>query len=334
MADAPSGIAVIIPCFQAQDTIRKVVAAVGPEVGAIYCVNDGSRDATGRILAALSAEDGRVVVLERSTNGGVGAATIDGYRRAMSDGWQILVKLDSDGQMDPSIIPQLAEPISENQADYVKGNRFFSMETVRSMPSLRIIGNAGVSFFTKMSSGYWNLFDPTNGFTALNSRVAAALPLDKLNKRFFFESDMLFRLYTIRAVVLDLPMRSKYGHEHSHLNELHALIFFPWLHLRNALKRLAYMYFLRNFSIASVNLIVGMTLLIFGTVFGAGAWYTSAATGTPATAGTVMLSALPFLVGVQLILSFVAYDMTMVPNRPVGRQLVGEPELVEWDSSQ
>src|SRR5690606_32001950 len=150
--------------------------------------------------------DPRVRVIRHASNLGVGGAVITGYQAAIADGMDILVKLDGDGQMDASLIPDFIEPIINGEADYTKGNRFFDLEELRSMPRIRLIGNAVLSFMTKFSSGYWNLFDPTNGFTALHADVARYLPLSKISKRYFFESDMLFRLNTLRAVVHDIPM--------------------------------------------------------------------------------------------------------------------------------
>jgi hypothetical protein len=203
----------------------------------------------------------------------------------------------------------------------VKGNRFFTVDSVRSMPALRIIGNAGLSFLTKLSTGYWDLFDPTNGYTAIHAEVAAALPLDRLHRRYFFESDLLFRLGITRARVVELPMTAHYGEETSHLSVVKCLLTFPGLHARNILKRIFYSYFLRNFSIASLNLLFGMLLVGFGLVFGVEQWAAAAVTGMPATAGTVMLSALPFLLGVQLLLSFLAHDMAMTPRESIQDRL-------------
>ena len=140
------------------------------------------------------------------------------------------------------------------------------------MPFVRVFGNAGLSFLTKLSTGYWNLFDPTNGYTAIDARVAATLPMDQIAKRYFFESDLLFRLGVMRAKVVDLPMESHYGDEESNLSVTNCLCTFPWYHVRNFVKRILYNYFLRNFSVASLNLVLGLTLCGFGAAFGALSW--------------------------------------------------------------
>lgn len=310
-------VAAIIPCYRAAATIESVLAGIGAEVTAIYCVDDASTDDTARVLEQMAAHDKRIRIVRRAVNGGVGAAMVDGYRAAIADGMGILVKIDSDGQMDPALIADFIAPILTGQADYVKGNRFFNPDTVGEMPAKRVIGNAGLSFLTKLSTGYWDLFDPTNGYTAIHAGVAGALPLELLHGRFFFESDLLFRLSTIQARVIELPLMAQYNAPNSHLNELRCLVTFPGLHGRNLLKRIAYNYFLRNFSLASVNLVLGILLTAFGLTFGVTEWVRSAQTGVLATTGTVMLSALPFLLGIQLLLSFLAHDMAMTPREPV-----------------
>ena len=310
-------IAVVVPCYRVGGRIAGVLERIGPEVGRIFCVDDASDDDTARAIGDAQQRDPRIRLVRRDTNGGVGAATLDGYRAAIADGARVVVKIDGDGQMAPELAAQFAAPVLRGEADYVKGNRFFSVATVGAMPVTRIIGNAGLSFMTKLSTGYWDLFDPTNGYTAIHAEMAAALPLEQIHPRYFFESDLLFRLGTIRARVVEIPLISHYADEVSHLSELRSLVSFPLLHLRNLIKRIVYNYFLRNFSLASVNLIVGLLLVAFGLIFGTSQWVQAMLTGVPATAGTVMLVALPFLLGVQLLLGFLAHDIAATPRDAV-----------------
>jgi glycosyltransferase involved in cell wall biosynthesis len=244
-----------------------------------------------------------------------------GYQAAIAAGATVIVKLDGDGQMDPSEIPRLVKAILHGEADYTKGNRFFDLEGLKQMPALRLWGNAALSFLSKGSTGYWDIFDPTNGFTAIHARVAAILPFDKISRRYFFESDMLFRLNTLRAVVWDIPMHAHYGTETSHLHVGRALIEFAAKNVINAAKRLFYNYFLRGFSVASVELLIGLALTGAGTMFGLYAWVLSAARGTLATSGTVMLAALPIIIGIQLLLAFLSYDVQSVPKIPLQKRL-------------
>jgi glycosyltransferase involved in cell wall biosynthesis len=261
--------------------------------------------------------DPRVEVLFNPANLGVGGATMAGYRRAIDDGADVIVKIDGDGQMDPALLPQLVAPVVAGHADYAKGNRFWDLGNIDHMPLVRRLGNLGLSFLAKASTGYWNVFDPTNGYTAIHARVLEWVPMERVSARYFFESDLLFRLGTIRAVVVDVPMDARYGDQSSGLRPLAILGEFAWKHLRNFVKRLGYNYFLRDLSIASLQLLAGLLLLLFAIGFGGWQWWWHAKAGITAPLGTVMLAALPAVMGFQLLLSFIGYDMAGVPSRAV-----------------
>ena len=312
---ASMSIAVVIPAYRVTRHILAVIDAMPRAVDHVFVVDDACPERSGE-LVRLKCHDPRVEVIVHAQNRGVGGAVMTGYAAAIARGANIIVKVDGDGQMDPALIPAFVLPILAGQADYTKGNRFFDLEEVRAMPSIRLFGNAVLSFVSKLSSGYWNIFDPTNGYTAIHADVAALLPLDKISRRYFFESDMLFRLNTIRAVVVDVPMAAKYGDEISHLSIPNIVGDFLFKHMRNFCKRIFYNYYLRDLSLASFELPLGLALIIFGTLFGASRWIDSMGAGTAATAGTVMLAALPIMLGIQLLLAFVGYDVMSVPTRP------------------
>ena len=319
-------LAVVVPCYRVAQEIGGVVGRIGPEVSLIYCVDDGCPEHSGAVARDIAAHDPRVRVLEHSQNRGVGAAVLTGYAQAIRDGADIIVKLDGDGQMAPEDIGTLIKPILRGEADYVKGNRFFNLEDLRSMPWTRLVGNAGLSFLSKLSSGYWNLFDPTNGFTAIHARVAACLPNEKLSRRYFFESDILFRLNSLRAVTVDVPLQAHYAGEPSSLSLTRTLIEFPFLHLRNFAKRVFYNYFLRDFNLASINLVIGFLLVTFGTVFGVNRWIRGYEMNLLASPGTVMLAALPIVLGWQSLMSFINFDLTNIPHHPLHQNLDKTPD--------
>lgn len=314
-------VAVVIPCYRSAGTIADVVESIPRAIGAIVCVDDASDDDLAQVLQRLSRKHKRVTVVTHETNKGVGGATVSGYRKAIELGARAIVKIDSDKQMNPAFIPEIVAPILAGEADYVKGNRFFDIERVRAMPATRLFGNAGLTFISRVSSGYWDLSDPTNGFTAIEAGVASLLPLHKLHERYFFESDILFRLNSFGATVIEQPIESLYGAEHSHLSIFRCLVTFPFLHMRNFIKRLFYNYFLRNFDFASLYLLAGLALTSFGAIFGALEWRESAETGEPATTGTVMLSVMPLLLGFQLLLAFVHHDVARIPRMPIHRRI-------------
>ncbi len=312
-------IAVVIPSYKVTRHILGVIAGIGPEVSRIYVVDDKCPDGSGAFVRA-ECRDPRVVVIENACNLGVGGAVMAGYRAAIAEGAKVVVKIDGDGQMDARLIPRFVAPILAGEADYTKGNRFFSLEQIGSMPPMRLFGNAVLSFLTKLSSGYWDLFDPTNGYTAIHVDCARYLPFDKISSRYFFETDMLFRLNTLGAVVVDVPMDAVYGDEVSNLKISRVVTEFAAKHVRNFFKRLFYNYYLRSMSLASIELPLGLGLVGFGAAYGIAHWMESARTDVATPAGTVMLAALPVIMGVQLVLAFLAYDIASVPRRPLHKR--------------
>jgi glycosyltransferase involved in cell wall biosynthesis len=244
-----------------------------------------------------------------------------GYKAAIEDGMHVIVKVDGDGQMDPALIVQFAAPILRGEADYTKGNRFFDLEQIGAMPPMRLFGNAVLSLMTKLSSGYWDLFDPTNGFTAIHVDAARHLPFTKISRRYFFETDMLFRLNTLQAVVVDVPMDASYGDEVSNLKISKIVTEFMAKHIRNFSKRIFYNYYLRNMSLASLELPLGILMFVAGATYGGVQWAESARAGVETPAGTVMLAATPMLMGAQLILAFLAHDIASLPTRPLHKKI-------------
>jgi len=323
-------LAVVIPCYRVGRHLAGVVARIGPEVSLIFCVIDGCPEDSEEVANQLARTEPRIRVISQAVNSGVGAAVMTGYRAAIFDQADLIIKLDGDGQMAPEDIPCLVRPLVRGEADYVKGNRFFNLEDVQAMPPLRLIGNAGLSFLSKLSSGYWNLFDPTNGFTAIHAKVAAALPSQKISRRYFFESDILFRLNTLRAVVVDVPLPARYGDEQSNLKIVRTLYQFPLLHLRNFAKRIFYSYFLRDFNVASINLVLGLALCLFGFCFGLWRWNSGGGVAVPSA--TVMLAALPLILGWQALLAFIGFDVSNVPKKPI-HSMIGLSRSMRDESS-
>jgi dolichol-phosphate mannosyltransferase len=314
------GISVVIPCYKVTRHIVDVLAAIGPEVGTIYCVDDACPDRSGDFIER-NVSDPRVRVLRNPVNQGVGGAMITGYRQAIADDALVIVKIDGDGQMDPRLVPTFIAPILDGEADYTKGNRFWDLSEIRQMPMVRRVGNLGLSFLAKASTGYWDIFDPTNGYTAIHAKVAERLPFDSISRRYFFETDMLFRLNTVRAVVVDIPMDARYGDESSGLKASSIFFEFLFKHARNLGKRIAYNYFLRDLSLASLELIAAIGLLLFGICFGGWHWMQSIREAVGAPLGTVMIATVAVVSGLQFLLAFLGYDIASIPRRPLANLL-------------
>ena len=313
-------IAVVIPCYGVKDKVLPVIDRIGSEVDIIICVDDACPLKSGEHIRK-NCSDARVTVLFNTENRGVGGAVIRGYIKALELDCDIIVKVDSDGQMDPCLIPLFVKPLLEQKADYTKGNRFSRPEDFSLMPGIRLFGNAALSLLSKPSTGYWRTLDPTNGYTAILAPVLKVLPLNKIDNRYFFETDMLHHLRNVDACVMDIPMKAVYADENSSLRWNRVLFEFFFKHLRNTLSRLYYQYLIKDFGIATIQLFFGTLLTVFGTTIGIISWHRSISTGITASSGSVMLAALPVILGIQLLLSFLNYDIASVPRKPVSGRL-------------
>ncbi len=311
-------IAVIIPMFNVEKHIEKVIESIPDLVDLIIIVDDHSRD--NSVVIVKNIPDKRLIVIEHEVNKGVGGAMISGFKKAMELCASIVIKVDGDGQMPMDYLNDLISPILLGQADFSKGNRFANFEDLTHMPLIRRIGNLGLSFITKAASGYWNVFDPTNGFFAMDGPTLRKLRLDDLHPRYFFESSLLCTLYRVGSVIEDIPMPAKYGEETSSLSEWKTLFEFPPLLFVRLINRIWLRYFVMDFSVASISLIFSFIFLFFGCVWGLNWWYRSIQTGIPATSGTVIIAALPVILGFQLFLQFLTNDVQNIPNKPINKR--------------
>lgn len=309
----------IIPAYRTADTIQKVLAGIPDWVHTIYVVDDASPDDT--VARVRSARDPRVTLISHKVNQGVGGAMISGYRQALRDAIDICVKMDADDQMDAAHLADLIEPLVEKRADYAKGNRFHDAAALRRMPLVRRLGNGMLSFLIKTASGQWRIFDPTNGYTAIHRAALASLDLSKLHPRYFFESSMLIKLKEINALVEDVPIPARYGDEKSNLSVPRTLVEFPWLLLRDGLKRVLWQYFVADFNAVSLFLVSGIPLITFGLVFGIYHWIDSYLRQVLTSTGTVMLAVLPLILGFQLLLQALVIDVQSRPEQPLQTRL-------------
>jgi dolichol-phosphate mannosyltransferase len=306
-------IAVVIPAYEVVDHIQQVISSIPADIDFIIVVDDKCPLGSGKKAEELNRED--IIVLYHQRNEGVGGAVITGYKKALELGCDIVVKIDGDGQMDPMRIREIIRPLIEDKADYAKGNRFRDFKRLKSMPKVRLFGNSILSFLVKVTSGYWNIMDPTNGFTAIRCEVLSELNMDKLSKRFFFESDMLINLNVANAVVADIPMPAQYGEERSSLKISRVLFQFPPRLLKGFIKRIFLKYFVYDFNMASMYTLLGVPIFLFGLCFGVSEWIDSMITGEPRSAGTIMLAALPIIVSFQMLLQAINIDIISTPKK-------------------
>lgn len=308
-------IAIVIPCYKVENHIAQVITEIPDTVDYIIAVNDCSPDNTDTILIGIAKTMPKLIYLKHQLNQGVGGAMITGFKKAIELGADIVVKMDGDGQMDIKYLNSFVKPILEDKADMTKGNRFRNTITIKKMPLVRRLGNIGLSFLTKASSGYWNIFDPTNGYLAIRVEVLRNLEFDLLHKRYFFESSLLNEIYFTEAVVKDIPMDAKYADEVSNLSVTKVLFEFPPKIFRAIFKRLFYKYFFNDFSIGSVYLIFGVPSMSLGIWMGISSFLKYVSIHQAAPTGTVIIPTLLITLGFQLLLSFVNFDVSNYPKK-------------------
>jgi glycosyltransferase involved in cell wall biosynthesis len=298
----------VIPAYRASATLAAVVEQCLGVVDHVIVVDDACPENCSAVLST-GAKEPRVTVVRRGRNGGVGAATKDGIAEALRLGAEVIVKVDADGQMDTRYVPHMIEFLgSQPEVDLVKGNRFADPATLRRMPVARLIGNAGLTFLVKFSSGYWTIVDPTNGFIAARASALRRMNLDVLSDRYFFEIDLLCSFGLARRAIAELEMPAIYGDESSSLSIRRALLTFPGRLLSRFLKRLLVNYLIVEINVGTVCAVVGIPLLIAGVVFGSHEWLISVASG-PRPTGVIILALLLFILGFQLTMQALFYDI-------------------------
>ena len=318
-------IAAVVPAYRVEHEIGAVLQSIPGYVRHIIVVNDASPDKTAQVLEAAARDDPRIEIITHERNRGVGGAVVSGFRRAVELGAQIVVKIDGDGQAPLERLPYLLAPVVRGQADMAKGNRFRDFEALARMPILRRVGNTALSFLVKAATGYWSMFDPTNGFFAVRVDLLRQLNLARIDPSYFFEISFLAHQYLLGAVIRDVEMPARYGTERSSLSIARVLLEFPPRLLLTLLRRLVLKYAVYDFSMGSVYLLAGVPLLAFGLAFGSARWAHYGRLGIAAPTGTVMLATVTVILGVQLLLSAAGVDLQSIPRDPICPPL--DPQL-------
>ncbi len=301
-------VGVVIPSYRVEKAVAEVIRTVPEYVDVIVAVNDCSPDSTLATLKAI--QDPRLVVVSHDVNKGVGAAVATGFAELLKVGIDIAVKLDGDGQMDPERMVDLVEPIASGHTDYAKGNRFLHAKELREMPLVRKLGSIALTFLTKFASGYWHVFDPQNGYLAISGEYLSSLDLSRMNsRRYFFENEMLIQLNVLGARVKDAAMPARYADEVSSMRISRVLFYFPYFLMHGFFFRMFNRYVLRDFSVIIPFYVLGSAMFAFGAVFGSYEWFQAVRTSTPTATGTIMLSVLPLILGLQLLLQGLLIDI-------------------------
>lgn len=308
-------IAVVIPYYNAEKHIIDVISKLPDYLYAVIIVDDKSPQPLPKEkIETIINPQIKYYFLENEINLGVGGATKKGFMYAMNNDIDIVIKVDADDQMDLSYIPNLLDSLLDEKIEMAKGNRFKDFKALQKMPVARKTGNLVLSFMIKVATGYWNNFDPTNGFLAIKTNVLKELDFSNLSDRYYFETSLLAELYFQKARIKDIPMPAIYGDEKSSMKVWKMPFLFGRKLTKTFFKRIIKGYFLYDFNVGTIYILFGIPLFLFGVIFGIFQWIHYASLNTLTPTGTIMIIALSIILGFQLILQAIQYDIINAPN--------------------
>jgi glycosyltransferase involved in cell wall biosynthesis len=304
-------IAALVPAFNEEAHVGGVIATMPDYVDLIVVVDDASTDGTSG--AVLAADDDRVRLIRHPHNGGLGASLSTAHRAALAEGADISVVMAGDGQMDPAYLPRLLDPIADLGYDFAKGNRFFAADSWRGMPWHRVLGNLALTILTKAATGYWDVFDPQNGYTAMARGVQQRVPWQQVASDYSFENDVLAHLGVLRARIKDVDIPAVYGDEVSHMQVRSAAPRILATLTRALVRRMWLRHIVRGPSVLALLGLGGLALCLWALAFGA--WVAWQSLGPPqASPATVMLAVGPLLLGCELLLAALLLDIADSPR--------------------
>jgi glycosyltransferase involved in cell wall biosynthesis len=299
-------VAVVVPAFNEEGLVASTVSTVPDFVDKIFVVDDGSTDAT---VERAEGADPRVELISHERNEGVGAAIVTGYRRSAAEGYDVTCVMAADGQMDPDDLETLVRAVATGECDYAKANRLFTGQAWQLIPRTRYLGNAVLSFLTKIASGYWHVADSQSGYTAIDLESLRMLDLERVYRRYGFPNDLLVHLNVWNRRVRDYPSRPIYGvGERSGIRLRKVVPRISWLLLKGFFWRMGQKYVIRDFHPLILFYMLGILLFGVGLLLGIVEVALRFA-GNPITSATIVLVALLVISGLQLLLFAMWFDM-------------------------
>jgi glycosyltransferase involved in cell wall biosynthesis len=302
-------LAIVIPAFNEERLLGNTLGGIPTYVDRIYVVDDASRDGTVGKAHTAAGTDPRIIVIVHERNQGAGGAVITGYQRALADGYEIVCVMNADNQMDPDELLALAMPVAMDEVDYAKANRLFTGEAWNLIPHYRYLGNAFLSLFTKIASGYWHIADSQAGYTVINRRMLELLDLENIYRRYGYPNDMLVHLNVWSARVRDIPSRPIYGVGEESGIRLHSVVpRISWLLVKGFFWRMGHRYVIRDFHPLVFFYMAGFFSGLIGVAlasYAIGRHFS----GNPPNAGTAILVALMLTFSVLFTLFAMWFDM-------------------------
>jgi len=307
-------IGVVVPAYKEELLIQETLKSVPDYVDRVYVINDASPDRTGELIAEYSEHDARVVPLTHEVNKGVGAAIVTGYRKSLEEGIDIAAVMAGDNQMDPEFLPELLDPIIDVKADYTVGNRLLSADYRHQMSKWRFFGNSILTLLTKIASGYWQMMDPQNGYTAISKRALERLSFTRIYSRYGYCNDLLIQLNVWGFKMRNVPHPARYGQETSGIHYSSYIVKLSWLLLRKFLWRLKMKYVVLGFHPLVFFYFFGAILTAIGIIAGIGTLWEKFVAGYPVLVVHGVLSFLVFMMGMMFLLFAMLYDMEQDRN--------------------
>ncbi|WP_094227391.1 glycosyltransferase family 2 protein [Methanolobus psychrotolerans] len=300
-------IGVVVPAYNEEKLIKVTVNGIPEYVDRIYVINDCSTDSTAEVLESI--DDPRLHIITHAVNQGVGAAILHGYQNALKENMDLIAVMGGDNQMNPMQLPNLLMPIIEGKADYTKGNRLLSEEFRVGMSKWRAFGNGLLTMITKISSGYWHIMDPQNGYTAISKKALSNMDLHNLYTYYGYCNDMLVKLNTFGFRTLDITMPARYGQERSSIKYSKYMGRVSIMLFRKFLWRLKTKYMVLSFHPLVLFYIFGMILVPLGVLLGGYILAAKLLLGWTVSTNLPLLDAVFLITGIQFTLFAMLFDM-------------------------
>lgn len=304
-------VAVIIPCYNEEKLIQKTINTLPDSVDYVIAVNDASKDNTLAVLQEISKKNKKVMVLDNDLNGGIGYSLKNGFQYAIEYTDAVAIGIVSgDAQCDPRYIQPMLDEFIDRNCDYVKGNRFFQREALKSMPTYRRIGNIFISLLTKFSTGYYSISDTTMGFGFLRRTLLEQIDYTLVKDRYDYENSMLIALSIANARIKDHAVPAIYGEETSTIDFLPTVMRVLRVIWVGFWQRIYYKYILFSLHPIAIFLFGGLILSLAGWAFGFYLLLAKIISDSSPSSGTVMLAVLPIILGLQMLLTALLMDVS------------------------
>lgn len=304
--------AVLVPSFNCSDETLELVDDLIPLGYTVILIDDCCPRQIGALVKEKFSEfwPERLVIVEHELNQGVGGATIAGIEIALKKNCEYMIKFDGDGQFDTGYVAFVRDQLVEGHFDIVKGNRFLVPGGVIKMPMVRRIGNLFLNLLVRLSTGHWNIGDPTNGLVGMTAELASLMQLNKLEKRYAFETSLMGLSSIMGAKVGQIPTLIHHYDGPTSMKPFATVLPLSKCLTKIFFQRIATCYFGRDVNLGSVWLVIFLLSFTVSVGLGYSYWTTNTSLGQPSLPGEVALALLPAIITIQSLIGFLIFDAT------------------------